>query len=104
MTKVVRAFSLDESVSEEIDYYTQIPGVAKPMNKSRYVNDALKFYMNRNIPALMDDYRSALAAVQRANQELDKIVASQGVKHHLGGLLRCLFPFLWRKRVKQPKQ
>jgi hypothetical protein len=91
MTKVVRAFSLDESVSEEIDYYTNIPGVPKPMNKSRYVNDALKFYMNRNIPALMDDYRSALAAVQRANQELDKIVASQGVKHHLVGLWNALF-------------
>ena len=49
MTKVVRAFSLDPAVSEDLDWHTSIPGIAKPMNKSKYVNEALKFYMGKNI-------------------------------------------------------
>ena len=104
MSKVVRAFSLDQSVSEDLDFYTRVPGVSKPMNKSRFVNRALEWYMRKDIPEVMKDMRSAMAAVQRANQELDKINASQGVKHHLAGLLKCLFPFLWRIREEPPEQ
>ena len=64
MTKVVRAFSLDQSVSEDLDLHTQVPGTLKPMNKSKYVNEALKFYMGKNISALIQenkDYKAYLA-------------------------------------------
>ena len=49
MTKVVRAFSLDPRVSDTLDEMTSVPGRAKPMNKSRYVNEALDWYMTKNI-------------------------------------------------------
>ena len=49
MTKVVRAFSLDPRISERLDEVTRVPGRTKPMNKSRYVNDALDWYINKNI-------------------------------------------------------
>jgi hypothetical protein len=49
MTKVVRAFSLDPRVSETLDEMTSVPGRSKPMNKSRYVNEALDWYMNKNL-------------------------------------------------------
>jgi hypothetical protein len=49
MTKVVRAFSLDPRVSETLDEMTSVPGRAKPMNKSRYVNEALDWYMTKNL-------------------------------------------------------
>jgi hypothetical protein len=49
MTKVVRAFSLDPRVSDTLDEMTIVPGRAKPMNKSRYVNEALDWYMTKNL-------------------------------------------------------
>ena len=49
MSKVVRAFSLDPRVSERLDEITRVPGRSKPMNKSRYVNEALDWYMNKNL-------------------------------------------------------
>ena len=58
MTKVVRAFSLDPSVSEDLDYYTRVPGISKPMNKSKYVNEALKFYMGKNIKEMIEENKT----------------------------------------------
>ena len=58
MTKVVRAFSLDPSVSEDLDYYTRVPGVSKPMNKSKYVNEALQFYMGKNIKEMIEENKT----------------------------------------------
>ena len=58
MTKVVRAFSLDQSVSEDLDLHTQVPGTLKPMNKSKYVNEALKFYMGKNIKEMIEQNRT----------------------------------------------
>lgn len=49
MSKVVRAFSLDPRVSETLDEMTSVPGRSKPMNKSRYVNEALQWYMEKNL-------------------------------------------------------
>jgi len=49
MSKVVRAFSFDQRISERLDEVTFVPGRAKPMNKSRYVNEALDWYMNKNL-------------------------------------------------------
>ena len=108
MTKVVRAFSLDQSVSEDLDFYTRVPGLSKPMNKSRFVNRALEWYMRKDIKAYVAQQEEAranlTAGIKRRQEELDKINASQGFKHHLVGLLKCLFPFLWRKREEQPEQ
>ncbi len=108
MTKVVRAFSLDPSVSEDLDFYTQVPGISKPMNKSRYVNEALKFYMGKNIKEMIEENktlkRNLTAGIKRREKDLERINASQGVKHHLVGLLRCLNPFQRRKREEQPEQ
>ena len=58
MTKVVRAFSLDPSVSEDLDLHTSIPGISKPMNKSKYVNEALQFYMGKNIKEMIEQNRT----------------------------------------------
>jgi hypothetical protein len=58
MTKVVRAFSLDPSVSEDLDFYTRVPGVSKPMNKSKYVNEALQFYMGKNIKEMIEENKT----------------------------------------------
>ena len=108
MTKVVRAFSLDQAVSEDLDFYTQVPGISKPMNKSRYVNEALKFYMGKNIKEMIEENRTLkknlTAGIKRRDQELDALLSSRGVKHHLVGLLKCLFPFLWRIREEPPEQ
>jgi len=49
MSKVVRAFSLDQRVSDTLDEMTFVPGRSKPMNKSRYVNEALDWYMTKNL-------------------------------------------------------
>jgi len=49
MSKVIRAFSLDPRVSDTLDEMTSVPGRAKPMNKSRYVNEALDWYMTKNL-------------------------------------------------------
>ena len=45
---------------------------------------------------LAEDYRIAR---NKAVKELEEVIALQGVKHHLVGLLRCLNPFRLRKRV-----
>ena len=58
MTKVVRAFSLDPSVSEDLDFYTRVPGISKPMNKSKYVNEALQFYMGKNIKEMIEENKT----------------------------------------------
>ena len=108
MTKVVRAFSLDQSVSEDLDFYTQVPGISKPMNKSKYVNGALKFYMGKNIKEMIEENRTLkknlTAGIKRRDKELDALLNTHGVRHHLAGLLRCLNPFLRRKREEQPEQ
>ena len=58
MTKVVRAFSIDQAVSEDLDMHTSVPGKLKPMNKSKYVNEALKFYMGKNIKEMIEQNRT----------------------------------------------
>jgi len=58
MTKVVRAFSLDQAVSEDLDLHTLVPGKSKPMNKSKYVNEALRFYMGKNIKEMIEQNRT----------------------------------------------
>ena len=58
MTKVVRAYSLDISTVEELEEFTRIPGVYKPRNKSKYVNEALQFYMRTNIKEMIEQNRT----------------------------------------------
>ena len=58
MTKVVRAYSLDISTVEELENFTSIPGVHKPRNKSKYVNEALQFYMRTNIKEMIEQNRT----------------------------------------------
>ena len=58
MPKVVRAYSLDMSTVEDLELHTQVPGKSKPMNKSKYVNEALKFYMGKNIKEMIEQNRT----------------------------------------------
>ena len=58
MAKVVRAFSLDPAVSDDLDINTTVPGKLKPMNKSKYVNEALKFYMGKNIKEMIEQNKT----------------------------------------------
>ena len=37
--------------------------------------------------------------ISERNKKIDRLMYNQTVKHHLVGLLRCLNPFLRRKRV-----
>ena len=86
MTKVVRAFSLDPSVSEDLDFYTRVPGVSKPMNKSKYVNEALQFYMGKNIKEMIEQNRTLkenLTAGLRA-----KDVSIQGLEQQVEDLAK----------------
>ena len=78
MTKVVRAFSLDQSVSEDLDLHTQVPGTLKPMNKSKYVNEALKFYMGKNISALIQENKDYKAYLGTATNNLADARATIG--------------------------
>ncbi len=78
MTKVVRAFSLDQAVSEDLDIQTRVPGKTKPMNKSKYVNDALKFYMGKNISALIQENKDYKAYLGTATNNLADARANIG--------------------------
>jgi len=82
--KVVRAYSLDMSTVEDLEYHTQVPGKSKPMNKSKYVNEALKFYMGKNIKemieqnrTLKDNLTAGLRAKDASIQGLREQVASE---------------------------
>jgi hypothetical protein len=82
LTKVVRAFSLDQRVSEDLDLNTRVPGLSKPMNKSKYVNEALDFYMNRNLKEMIEQNRTLKrnltgGLIQR-DQEIEKLVLTIG--------------------------
>ena len=88
MTKVVRAFSLDPSVSEDLDYYTRVPGISKPMNKSKYVNEALKFYMGKNIKEMIEENKTLKKNLTGGLQSRDEKIrilndAIGGLEHQI---------------------
>ena len=95
VSKVVRAFSLDPSVSEDLDYYTRIPGIKKPMNKSRYVNMALMFYMTQNLQQLLEEKEELenqvdkyIRKIQALHDEIKALRAQKGPLYRLWHLLR----------------
>ena len=112
MTKVVRAFSLDPSVSEDLDFYTRVPGVSKPMNKSKYVNEALQFYMGKNIKEMIEENRTLKENLTGGLQSRDSKIRNlgvviQGLEHDLANSLakespscRCLWCRLMRRIQK----
>ncbi len=111
LTKVVRAFSLDQGVSEQLDWVTAVPGISKPMNKSAYVNDALEFFMNRNLQEFLQENKDLKAFLATATQNLaDSRVTIQGLKHDLDNSLtamarsdcRCLWCRL-KRLLKKPQ-
>ncbi len=97
MAKVVRAFSIDSEVAHMIDRIAQQEATwhQKP-NKSRVVNQALKwYYTDTNYAEIIADRESL---IEFHKKRADGWASNQGVKHHLVGLLRCLNPFLRQKR------
>jgi len=95
MSKVVRAFSLDPSVSQDLDYYTKVPENKKPMNKSRYVNMALRFYMSQNLQQILEENAVAKDQVERytvklqdLHAEIKALKAERGLLYRLKRLLR----------------
>ena len=109
MTKVVRAFSLDPSVSEDVDLQTSGPGTSKPMNKSKYVNEALKFYMGKNIKEMIEQNRTLKenltaglrakdASIQGLEQQVERL--SQEIIAMELPNCRCLWCRL-RKRLQK---
>ena len=123
MTKVVRAFSLDPSVSEDLDFYTRVPGISKPMNKSKYVNEALQFYMGKNIKEMIEENKTlkknltgGLARRDEKISSLERLIVAerketgviiQGLEHDLADSLakespscRCLWCRLMRRLQK----
>lgn len=85
MAKVVKAFSLDLDLVEYIDGF-------ESGTKSEHVNWALRSYFFSPAGGEIEFQRD-LATMWR-----EKALSNGGVKHHLAGLLRCLNPFLRRKR------
>ena len=84
MTKVVRAFSLDPRVSDSLDEMTRVPGRSKPMNKSRYVNEALDWYMNKNLGEFIKEWDQTRTWYQ---EELEKKrLTIGGLEHDLTSL------------------
>ena len=112
MTKVVRAFSLDPSVSEDLDLNTRVPGISKPMNKSKYVNEALQFYMGKNIKEMIEENKTLkqnlTGGLTKRDQKIEKLrVTIQGLEHDLADSLakespscRCLWCRLMRRLQK----
>ncbi len=99
MAKIVRAFSIDPEVGEMIDRIAIRNSTwdHRP-NRSSTVNQALRWYYLTDIAEIIEDKESQIRYWQ------NKCLDNQGFKHHLRGLLRCLNPFLLRKRVQQPKR
>jgi len=115
MTKVGRAFTLDQRVSERLDEITHVPGRSKPMNKSRYVNEALDWYMNKNL----GDYQKEVIEsrnflIANINEKrliiggLEGNIASLEQQIMAGIACRCLWcrlkRLLQRSRVEQQEQ
>ena len=112
MSKVVRAFSLDQSVSEDLDIQTSVPGKLKPMNKSKYVNEALKFYMGKNIKEMIEENKTLkqnlTGGLKSRDEKIEKLtVTIQGLEHNLADSLakespdcRCLWCRLKRRLQK----
>ena len=106
MPKLVRAYSLDMSVIEDLEFHTQVPGKSKPMNKSKYVNEALKFYMGKNIKEMIEQNRTLKENLTAGLVAKD--VEIQGLKHQLDALenakersdCRCLWCRLKRRLQK----
>lgn len=85
MAKVVKAFSLDPEVARYIDSFPN-------GTRSDHVNWALRSYF-------FSDYGQQIQALKESREYwMDKHASNGGVKHHLAGLLKCLNPFLRRKR------
>ena len=85
MAKVVKAFSLDPDVAKHIDKFPN-------GKKSDEVNWALRSYF-------FSEYGHTIQALKESREYwMAKHASNGGVKHHLVGLLRCLNPFLRRKR------
>jgi len=112
MTKVVRAFSLDPAVSEDLDLNTRVPGISKPMNKSKYVNEALQFYMGKNIKEMIEENKTLkenlTGGLKSRDDKIEKLtVTIQGLEHDLADSLakessdcRCLWCRLKRRLQK----
>ena len=102
MAKVVRAFSLDPEVARMIDRIAEKDASwQSKANKSRVVNQALRWYYLTEIAEVISDLEGM---VEFHRKRANGYASKQGVKHHLAGLLKCLSPFRLQKRVDQPKR
>ena len=97
MAKVVRAFSLDPEVARMIDKIAEKDSTwKKKANKSKTVNQALRWYYLTDIAEVIADLEGM---VEFQRKRANGLATKQGVKHHLAELLKCLNPFRPRKRV-----
>ncbi len=114
---MVRAFSLDQRVSEDLDMNTRVPGISKPMNKSKYVNEALDFYMNRNLKEMIEQNktlkRNLTGGLIQRDQEIEKLrLTIGGLEHDLAESLtakarsdcRCLWCRLKRRLLRSQEE
>ena len=108
--KVVRAYSLDMSTVEDLEFHTQVPGKSKPMNKSKYVNEALRFYMGKNIKEMIEQNRTLKenltaglrakdASIQGLEQQVENLV-NELTRITAGSDCRCLWCRL-KKRLQK---
>lgn len=88
MAKVVKAFSVDPEVARYIDDFPN-------GTRSEHVNWALRSYFFSKYGEQIEYYKEGEQYWRKKHLES---IGKQGFKHHLAGLLRCLNPFLRRKR------
>jgi len=70
---------------------TRVPGISKPMNKSKYVNEALDFYMNRNLKEMIEQNRTlkrnlTAGLIQRDQEIEQRDQEIENLTHTIGGV------------------
>jgi len=105
MTKVVRAFSIDPHVSETLD------SRVRKRRRSEYVNEALDWYMNKNLRAYQEEVlESRNFLIAEINKKRLTIGGLEDDLASLRAVKAC--PSLWcrlkkrlqRSRVEQQEQ
>lgn len=101
MTKVVRAFSIDPHVSESLDHRV------RKRRRSEYVNEALDWYMNKNLRAYQGEVIEArnflLAEINK------KRLIIGGLEDDLASIrtlsaCRCLWCRLKKRLQRSPEE
>ncbi len=83
MKKGTKSYQVSQAIEKYSEDYKLSPDGVRYWKNLREIEESLK---------------------KEAWKEIQDLLCTQGVKHHLRGLLKCLSPFRRRKREQQPKR